>query len=528
MTPAGRAPVVLALALTLATFRASAQESAPPLTLGDVALIANAPASEGADLLGRALLDPDPRVRLVAARVIGSTGRAGLSTPMIGALARERDPAVGAELVRDLLYVGKTAAIDIVKPQVRRLGEAAALAYAEWLARVEPDRFIAALPELLASSGKRSGQLADLASIAARNHDKADAVRRAWMAVTPDRGWTAFLEAAFHPPTEIDTAASVFEEALRSPRPAVREETVWFVIAALSNERRVPASVLDAALPGDYPGQSRWEAFGRDLIARQQGKAKSVDASELLKSEGDDHYDRVSALRGLRELTGAERAEVTARVGERRRGPNFTPTTAGTRTMPVLAPGLISSTLERAGCHPRTAAAAGITELTYGADGRVSKLAFDPGGLTASCQMALTALARLVVADVEDGSTESQMVILPMSPAFLACSMEPDAPPSDPPASVGGPGPIKAPSKLRDVKPEYPEGAIARRIQGVVVIGTTIATTGCMRSGRVVRSIPPLDVPALVAVMQWAYSPTLVNGQAVPVIMTVTVNFTLQ
>jgi protein TonB len=40
----------------------------------------------------------------------------------------------------------------------------------------------------------------------------------------------------------------------------------------------------------------------------------------------------------------------------------------------------------------------------------------------------------------------------------------------------------------------------------------------------VLRSIPMLDQAALDAVRRWRYRPTLVNGQPVPVIMTVTVN----
>jgi len=45
---------------------------------------------------------------------------------------------------------------------------------------------------------------------------------------------------------------------------------------------------------------------------------------------------------------------------------------------------------------------------------------------------------------------------------------------------------------------------------------------------KVLRSIPLLDAAALDAVRQWQFTPTTLNGQAVPVIMTVTVNFTLQ
>ena len=51
---------------------------------------------------------------------------------------------------------------------------------------------------------------------------------------------------------------------------------------------------------------------------------------------------------------------------------------------------------------------------------------------------------------------------------------------------------------------------------------------GKVQDARVLRSIPLLDQAALDAVKQWQYTPTLLNGVPVPVIMTVTVNFTLQ
>ena len=41
----------------------------------------------------------------------------------------------------------------------------------------------------------------------------------------------------------------------------------------------------------------------------------------------------------------------------------------------------------------------------------------------------------------------------------------------------------------------------------------------------VLRSVPLLDDAAIAAVLQWQYTPTLLNGVPVPVIMTVTVNF---
>ena len=49
-----------------------------------------------------------------------------------------------------------------------------------------------------------------------------------------------------------------------------------------------------------------------------------------------------------------------------------------------------------------------------------------------------------------------------------------------------------------------------------------------MREARVLRSVPLLDAAALEAVQQWRFTPTLLNGEPVPVVMTVTVVFTLR
>jgi protein TonB len=89
-------------------------------------------------------------------------------------------------------------------------------------------------------------------------------------------------------------------------------------------------------------------------------------------------------------------------------------------------------------------------------------------------------------------------------------------------------GNIKAPTKTRDVRPTYPPIAQSARVQGVVIIEATIGANGRVTEAKVLRSIPLLDQAALDAVKQWQFSPTLLNGVPVPVIMTVTVNFTLQ
>jgi protein TonB len=93
------------------------------------------------------------------------------------------------------------------------------------------------------------------------------------------------------------------------------------------------------------------------------------------------------------------------------------------------------------------------------------------------------------------------------------------------PVRVGGN--IPPPTKTNNVSPDYPEIAKVARVQGVVILETTIDEQGRVANARVLRSIPLLDQAALDAVRLWQFTPTLLNGSPVPVIMTVTVQFTL-
>jgi protein TonB len=111
----------------------------------------------------------------------------------------------------------------------------------------------------------------------------------------------------------------------------------------------------------------------------------------------------------------------------------------------------------------------------------------------------------------------------------------PGAPP--PPTPVVGPdgkllpirlgGEIKPPIKIRDVKPVYPEEALQARVQGTVILEALIDETGKVTNAKILRSIPMFDQAAIDAVLQWEFTPTRVNGVFVPVVMTVTVSFTI-
>ena len=104
-------------------------------------------------------------------------------------------------------------------------------------------------------------------------------------------------------------------------------------------------------------------------------------------------------------------------------------------------------------------------------------------------------------------------------------------PPPPPPAVASGPlrvgGIVRAPAKIVHVPPKYPGLARSAGIEGIVILEATIGEDGTVRNVRVLRSTPLLDEAAAEAVRQWRFTPTLLNGQPVSVLMTVTVAFAL-
>lgn len=109
------------------------------------------------------------------------------------------------------------------------------------------------------------------------------------------------------------------------------------------------------------------------------------------------------------------------------------------------------------------------------------------------------------------------------APVALA---EPPPPPAPKrPFRVGGA--IREPVKVRNVLPIYPPIAQSARVSGRVIIEAVIGTDGAVRDARVLSGTPLLNQAALDAVRQWRYSPTMLNGEAVQVVMTVTVDFRL-
>lgn len=81
---------------------------------------------------------------------------------------------------------------------------------------------------------------------------------------------------------------------------------------------------------------------------------------------------------------------------------------------------------------------------------------------------------------------------------------------------------------IRKVAPEYPDIARRARISGDVFLEATVDEEGNVVHLDVIQGHPMLVEAALRAVAQWKYSPTLLNGEPVPIIARVTVSFKLK
>lgn len=84
---------------------------------------------------------------------------------------------------------------------------------------------------------------------------------------------------------------------------------------------------------------------------------------------------------------------------------------------------------------------------------------------------------------------------------------------------------IPEPKLLKKVSPTYPKEGLWARIQGIVSLECIVSGEGKVTDVRVIRGIQLLDQAAIKAVRQWEYAPTVVDGQPIPVIVTVTVGF---
>jgi protein TonB len=133
---------------------------------------------------------------------------------------------------------------------------------------------------------------------------------------------------------------------------------------------------------------------------------------------------------------------------------------------------------------------------------------------------------------VSPGVPGSGSQILPGIPGNLAGPIPP--PPAPPPPSASKRKPelivsrVQESKLIRKIIPAYPPLALRAHVEGSVILEINVDEEGNVGEVRVFRGHPLLVDEAVRAVMQWKYSPTLLNGEPIPVISSVIVEFRLK
>ena len=103
-------------------------------------------------------------------------------------------------------------------------------------------------------------------------------------------------------------------------------------------------------------------------------------------------------------------------------------------------------------------------------------------------------------------------------------SNQPAAPES--PVAVGGD--VQQAKLISSVPPVYPTMAKAQHISGGVTMDALIDANGRVTTMKVISGPTPLQQAAMEALKQWKYQPAMLDGKAVPMHLTVTIQFKVQ
>jgi len=514
---------------------------ARPLSPGSVALLLRyASRPDVVQRLIQATGDPRPDVRAVAARVAFTTRHALLGPALASAWEKETSDAVAVELARALALIqGASADARIA----HRLGQFDSRATSAWLATVSRTRpgdvwtHLAHLPP----GGDAVGRtLVDL--VAAQ--PEAAATAFAALPQTPGLvpSYRSFVEAV--PPAKPLPPWPVLASGAATS--ATRSAVLQLLIKAEAAGQTLPAEASAALQAIEPVPEFAWLVLYRELAGR--GRTPPAPTHPLLDTIlridpmtlppsflADPLLARLDPdeVKAFRQLVGPAWApfEMPSMSKAPVPAPKVDPVeeTGGsvTRLARPLSTLLMKDLQALLACTPETGKV-GVVDVTYRPTGQVKGVSVIDATWPDGCAEVLALTAALDVApahEVVDASRVDRLVI-GLRPGDLTCDRSTGIAEAVP-QRVGTR--LTAPKKTRNVAPVYPPDIIKARVQGIVLAQSLITTSGCVIDAVVTRRVhPALDVSALAAIGEWRYEPATLNGAVVPVIMTVTVNFSLR
>ena len=504
-------------------------------------LVARTDEDDAQELLRRALQHARPEIRAASARVIHAAGASGLAVDVQQALESEVDPETTAEMVRTVLGLGAELETVRLRAFLDRGGVVAA-AVADALGRTRGRR------APLLDAIRASDTLAVFLSASSWDPGVASIVGATVLRDGDVEEWAVLLTRSRDDIDHIVLADGLTHAGVGHVSMAWRVATLWHLVAVTLKGGEVGDLVRQALeVPVERSGPP-WneEALARAVLFRQLGIESSAPdggwATWLGTEADDDVIDAVSAVSVSGALTEAEREAVGRRIGNDEFGLVMGERQTGSsdpgaddidymRTLWGYPPGYVSDVLRVAGCRPEAGEGI-IAVVDYSARGRPSRISLSADfDSDRACHVAARTLLMTGISPVGHAARpeRSETLVVLFVPPFLDCLAANRSRPLDRSSAMAGSGRLEPPTKTRDVAPFYPQSAQQDRVQGTVVLRSVISPGGCVSRIETV-TVPDrrLAVAGMVAVSHWEYTPTLLRGRPVPVIMTVTVNFQLR
>ena len=474
-----------------------------------------------------------PQVRATAARLLFVSGVRAAVPDLVAVLAQESDPAVALEAAQAALAMGDHAIDEAVLASANRLSDGGLILA---LARARGSSAIGHIDRIRAMGVQSLPWHALVPAMTAGDASNLDRIADAALAAGDAAMWLAALSVG-HDQGLPQTPARV-KAALDNPSAVIRAYAWWHVAVVAGNEQLPEGLIVEPLNAQELTGVPANLAFGRELAARVISKVRPATAYPVTPPQPGVELSMpafgASALYGSlydllakaeREVLNVSKAASVPRSGSEPVAPTDHPALHATGNFPD---GYVADVLRLTECKPRRQGVLAGAVVRYTPRKLLQELQWVATPLKPPCAEAARYLlaAALLPAPASVKTGEQVLVALPMGEQYLKCVAGFYASRGE--ANHVGRKGITPPKKIRDVRPVYPAAAIESRRQGIVIIEATISPAGCVYGMTVLRRVAiDLDIAALLAVSEWAFTPTLLDGQAVPVIMTVTVSFAL-
>jgi hypothetical protein len=338
---------------------------------------------------------------------------------------------------------------------------------------------------------------------------------------------------------------AVLIRSLKSDVEHQRVLALWHLVDLQDEGDPIPEDVLAAAAPSAIaPGtpatEITWEAFVRELFARQRGAAAAKGDWAGMLALADKKHVRSLAYDVYAYLTDAELKSIGAVRGDRAAGGYRRSARRGEwdtlkapeariynmRTIPVFAKGLLADLMAINGCRPSGKSAFAAGEVKYHPDGRARTIAVTQAMLSKQCVAFVNAALTLTIASIDHPVAADLVdrVIVLLRSDFLACADDPFAPSQPRGADLE----FVYPKVTREPKVVYP--ATMLQVRGmpdvVVTLRVGVSRTGCITSAETMRSVlPAFDLEAIHAMFGVKMTPATLGGEPVDTHVSYAVRF---